>query len=92
MGYACYEIIRNGETIQAGYSVEAVCEEPGCTEQIDRGLGHLCGDTPGGDEYGCGGYFCAKHLFLGSGAPVDSGLCDRCSTAYEAKHGDSDEE
>ncbi|MFH8751100.1 hypothetical protein ACH4GK_31835 [Streptomyces rimosus] len=64
MGYAYYEIYRDGEKIQAGYSVEAVCEEPGCEEQIDRGLAYLCGETPGGDEGGCGGYFCGEHLYM----------------------------
>jgi hypothetical protein len=86
MGYAHYEITRNGETIQAGYAVATVCEEDSCNADIDRGLAHLCGNTPGGDEYGCGGYYCASHLYLGSGAPVSEGLCARCSDAYEAQH------
>ncbi|MFJ4925307.1 hypothetical protein [Streptomyces sp. NPDC088736] len=81
MGYAYYEIMRNGEKIEAGYSVEAVCEEPGCKEQIDRGLAHLCGAQPGGDEYGCGGYYCGKHLYLGVEAPLVEGLCARCDRA-----------
>jgi hypothetical protein len=81
MGYAFYEITRNGETIQAGYGVEAECEEEGCTEQIDRGLGCLCGMTPGGDEHGCGGYYCGKHLFMGPN--VDTDLCARCTEAAD---------
>ena len=81
MGYAYYEITRNGEKIEAGYSVETVCEEPGCAEKIDRGFAHLCGATPGGDEYGCGGYFCGKHLYLGTKAPAVEGLCSRCDRA-----------
>lgn len=56
MGYMHYEITRNGEAIQAGYGVETICEEDGCEERINRGLGCLCGQDPGGDEYGCGGY------------------------------------
>ncbi|MFI5684668.1 hypothetical protein [Streptomyces sp. NPDC051636] len=92
MGNAYYEITRkNGERIAAGYSVEAVCEDDGCNEKIDRGLAHLCGNEPGGDEYGCGGYFCAHHLFLGSGAPVSEGLCRQCSDQYEAEHPDPEE-
>jgi hypothetical protein len=75
MGYAYYEITRNGETIQAGYTVPTICEEDGCNEQIDRGLAHLCGATPGGDEYGCGGYYCGQHLYGGIG-PAE-GLCKR---------------
>jgi len=89
MGYACYEVYRNGEKIDAGYGVEAVCEEDGCAAGIDRGLYHLCGNMPGGDEYGCGGYYCGEHLYLGSGAPVDEGLCRRCDARYRAEHCDS---
>lgn len=84
MGYALYEITRNGEKIEAGYAVETVCEEDGCEEQIDRGLAHLCGATPGGDEYGCGGYYCGQHLYGGIG-PAE-GLCGRCSRASEHGH------
>lgn len=76
MGYARYEIMRDGEKIEAGYSVAATCEEPGCAEAIDRGLGCLCGGHPGGDEYGCGGYFCGAHLY-GSHEPGVEGLCAR---------------
>jgi hypothetical protein len=83
MGNARYEIYRNGQKIEAGYGVEAVCEEDGCNERIDRGLAYLCGNEPGGDEYGCGGYYCANHLFLGSGAPVSEGLCERCAKRWE---------
>lgn len=88
MGYAYYEITRNGETIQAGYGVEAVCEEGVCTEQIDRGLAHLCGAEPGGDEYGCGGYYCGQHLYGGDG-PAE-GLCSRCSKRHEKEHGEAE--
>ncbi|WHM30233.1 hypothetical protein OH540_09380 [Streptomyces sp. BPPL-273] len=64
MGYARYEIIRaNGDRIEAGYAVQAICEKDGCNEQIDRGLAHLCGKDPRGDDHGCGGYFCANHLY-----------------------------
>ncbi|WP_327335877.1 hypothetical protein OG384_04385 [Streptomyces sp. NBC_01324] len=78
MGYAHYEITRNGETIQAGYGVETVCEKDGCKETINRGLGHLCGKAPGGDEHGCGGYFCGQHL-------LGDNQCETCAhTANEA--------
>ncbi|MFD7860954.1 hypothetical protein [Streptomyces sp. NPDC059783] len=83
MGYARYEITRNGQTIEAGYTVPTTCEQPGCTEQIDRGLGHLCGETPGGDEFGCGGYFCGQHLYgFGEG---------RCAQCLPATNNDSKE-
>jgi hypothetical protein len=74
MGYASYEITRNGQTMQAGYSVETVCEKDGCKEEIDRGLAYLCGKTPGGDEHGCGGYFCGQHLTYVN-------QCERCADA-----------
>jgi hypothetical protein len=44
-----------------GYGVPAVCDEPGCTAAIDRGLGYVCGGEPYGGESGCGLYFCMKH-------------------------------
>ncbi|MGV9352301.1 hypothetical protein [Streptomyces misionensis] len=83
MGNARYEIYRNGQKIEAGYDVKAVCEQPDCKAQIDRGLAYLCGNEPGGDEYGCGGYFCANHLYLGSGAPVAEGLCANCMHRWQ---------
>lgn len=76
MGYAYYEIIRNGVKIEAGYSVEAVCEKTGCKEKIDRGLGYLCGKSPGGDEHGCGGYFCGEHLTY-------SNQCEACAAVAD---------
>jgi hypothetical protein len=83
MGYARYEIYRNGQKIEAGYDVEAVCEEDGCTETIDRGLAYLCGETPGGDEHGCGGYYCGNHLYMSLAEGVGD-LCGRCSAAIPA--------
>ncbi|NUK00583.1 hypothetical protein [Streptomyces lunaelactis] len=77
MGNAFYSVLRNGEEIEAGYGVQAVCEEPGCTEVIDRGLAYLCGQTPGGDEYGCGGYFCPQHLHIPRSVVIGD-LCARC--------------
>jgi hypothetical protein len=70
MGWAYYEV--NGKP--CGYSVEATCEEPGCTNKINRGLAYLCGRTPGGGDDGCGGYFCPTHLFCGDEAMQ----CRRC--------------
>lgn len=63
MESARYEIFRRGQMIDAGYDVPTTCEQPRCNEQINRGLDHLCGVTPGGDEHGCGGYFCGQHLY-----------------------------
>lgn len=62
MGYAHYTLADGRE---AGYGVSAQCDEPGCTTQIDRGLGYLCGPNPLGhkddDEAGCGNYYCMDH-------------------------------
>lgn len=80
MGYALYEITRNGETIQAGYCVPTVCEEEGCDEGIDRGLGCLCGDTPGEPAQGCGGYFCGQHLYGVPEGEAGEGRCKSCLT------------
>lgn len=53
-----------------GYGVPALCDHPGCNEQIDRGLAYVCshGDPYGGD--GCGLYFCLTHKWFGK--------CERC--------------
>lgn len=39
-----------------GYGVPAFCDEPGCGEVIDRGLGYVCR----GNEV-CGLFFCGEH-------------------------------
>ena len=53
---------------EAGYTVEAVCEHPGCDEKIHRGMAFACGGDAG-DQGGCSceGYFCNKHRW-----PVDT--------------------
>ena len=57
----------NSERREVGYAVEAVCDFPGCEEQIDRGLGYVCGDMHlGANEWGCGDYFCEAHRYLDS--------------------------
>lgn len=56
-----------------GYGVPAVCEHPGCSEDIDRGMAHACGQ--GFPEDGCGLYFCGRHLF-----PCK---CERCTDGKE---------
>jgi len=92
MGYAHYEITRNGKTIQAGYGVPTTCEQPGCTEKIDRGLAHHCGETPGGDEHGCGGYFCGDHLYMNANPAASGSACRACNDRYDAQHPEEDEE
>ena len=82
MGYGTY-LLPDGR--EAGYNVDAVCDEPGCTQQIDRGLAYLCGDRPLGLGLttGCGGYFCGDHLFLGCGQRVNGGATSACSRCAE---------
>jgi hypothetical protein len=84
MGYASYTVHRNGQEIEAGYAVEDVCNKEGCTAKIDRGLGYLCGETPGGDEHGCGGYFCGEHLLMSS-VDDEPQRCERCYASGEKR-------
>lgn len=76
MGYAHYALPDGRE---AGYAVEDICNQDDCDTEIDRGLGHLCGQTPGGDEFGCGKYFCDEHLYVGE----ESGW--RCKACLDAQ-------
>lgn len=65
-----------------GYGVPAICDHPGCDEQIDRGLEHRCGDLH--EEHGCALYFCGYHLYYvfddeGDDHPDYTGsYCERC--------------
>lgn len=61
-----------------GYGVPAVCDHPGCGETIDRGLSYVCGGQPKGGEYGCGLYFCGKHLRYAGDRRENAALCGRC--------------
>lgn len=79
MGYAHYTVTRNGEEIEAGYGVDAECDKEECDAAIDRGLAFLCGQTPGGDEFGCGFYFCAAHM-------NGDQLCEACSAKATAEN------
>lgn len=45
-----------------GYGVPAYCDQPGCTEEIHRGLAYVCGSHPFGGDRGCGLYFCGSHM------------------------------
>lgn len=88
MGYASYSLDDGRE---AGYAVKDTCNQDGCDEKIDRGLACLCGETPGGDEHGCGGYFCSAHLLIGYFDDDDDGeyhsapcyLCPRCFERWQ---------
>lgn len=62
-----------------GYGVPALCDQPECGKEIDRGLSFVCGDAPFGGEHGCGLYFCDSHLRYGYLADdTDDGLPQRC--------------
>lgn len=59
-----------------GYGVPAICDHPGCNEEIDRGLAHVCADMEiFGGERGCGLYFCSDHQHY---TEKHSQLCIRC--------------
>lgn len=67
-----------------GYGVPAVCDQPRCNTQIDRGLSFVCGGEPYGGEHGCGLYFCGDHMPGGEVPENDeeeyiSQLCERCA-------------
>lgn len=59
-----------------GYDVPAHCDHPGCRKVINRGLSHVCGGEPCGGEYGCGLYFCERHLYARSVSNLQA--CARC--------------
>lgn len=58
-----------------GYGVPAICDHPDCNEEIDRGLGYVCGNAPYGGDSHCGLYFCPRH---GGGTS-----CERCDEGLE---------
>jgi hypothetical protein len=61
---------------EIGYTVPASCDEPRCNESIDRGLAYVCGGMHDGGDYGCGGYFCGKHLSFAARRKGE--YCGRC--------------
>jgi hypothetical protein len=61
-----------------GYGVPAICDQPTCSEGIDRGLAYRCGDLT---DAGCSRFFCEDHL-LGFVEDDEGGgvsVCERCS-------------
>lgn len=64
-----------------GYGVPAVCDHPDCSEQIDRGLSHVCGEEAYGGDSGCGLFFCSKHLAYSEELECQS--CERCARTLE---------
>ena len=94
MGYQVYKI-RDGiwGSRWGGYGVPAVCEQPYCNEEIDRGVSFACGGEPFADEFSCDRYFCETHLiftcFNDSGevdeenGEVSKLVCERCNKGEE---------
>lgn len=81
----------NGRDI--GYAVEAKCDHPECSAEIDRGLAYRCGGADF-DLDTCEGYFCTDHR---SGhwsqnlcdACAKRLVCDRCEEVTDDRHPDS---
>lgn len=68
-----------------GYGVPAVCDQPKCNEEINRGLSYVCGGEPYGGDRGCGLYFCEKHLLYSARLPILCARCIRSRPAYKPK-------
>lgn len=69
-----------------GYVFPATCDQPGCGEKIDRGLGYACGDMHGEDEISCERYFCSDHR---SNTVLHGGcyhsVCDACAGELQSE-------
>lgn len=63
-----------------GYGVPSICDHPDCSEEIHRGLAHVCGSEPKGGERGCGLYFCGEHLYWNEDIV---NICERCRKGRE---------
>lgn len=44
-----------------GYAVPAICDHPGCTAEIDRGIAYMCCEISPDHHATCGGFYCAYH-------------------------------
>jgi len=66
-----------------GYGVPAVCDHPGCNNEIDRGLSYVCGSHPYGGDHGCGLFFCGEHLHFEERGDEFPQLCERCVAGRE---------
>lgn len=78
MGWAYCGEDRHGRPI--GYGIEATCDQPGCTAEIDRGMGCACGGEHGEDTHFCDRYFCGAHLYYVLGFPAQ--LCPGCANRF----------
>ncbi|MEK2181494.1 hypothetical protein WOC04_22035 [Vibrio parahaemolyticus] len=79
MGWANCGQDRKGRYI--GYAVDAICDHPECSKEINRGLAYVCGTMHGDDEISCEKYFCEEHK--GNFVQLDDGrfttICDACA-------------
>jgi hypothetical protein len=68
-----------------GYAIAAVCDEPGCTAAIDRGISYACGGMHGADEWWCEKYFCEQHrrYIRPIDNEIDLWVCRECLAAIE---------
>lgn len=97
MGYANCGEDSQGRPI--GYAHEAICDYPGCSAKIDRGMSYACGGDHGEDNFSCEKYFCHDHMQVVEFHPQDLPpkkpfggktynqvklLCLSCAEAYEA--------
>jgi hypothetical protein len=74
-----------------GYAFDAVCDQTGCDNRIDRGLAYACGDMHGDLEYACEKYFCEEHLqgfiVVDCIANVEGVcVCSECFQLWEKEH------
>jgi len=77
-----------------GYIVPSLCDQPGCNEEIDRGLSFRCGEYR--SDNGCSNFFCDKHLqwfTLEDDEEENAGdagiqFCDHC--LWHLEHPDAD--
>lgn len=86
MGWADCGTDSRGRPI--GYAFEATCDEPGCEENIDRGLSHACGGMHGEDS-SCEGYFCPAHLIHHGYEHPHGPVCKRCLEDLDRDTGDA---
>lgn len=79
-----YGIAADGREI--GYSVKDICNEPGCSAEIDRGLSFVCGGMHEGGDHGCGSYFCTAHMDVVEHEGKYFQLCSKCAAALPCDH------
>lgn len=81
MGWAHCGTDSKGREIGYGIHEGVTCDHPGCTAEIDRGLGYACGGMHGERDSYCEGYFCGAHLVHRYDPNEDRGqqFCGKCA-------------